>query len=87
MKLMHTCWRGCTLYVDMMDDLERQRNQTWRIMSTCIAQFRGGPRHGKAHKLYKGDEDNNEGGLLNIDFGGLFRSRIFMRHSMLSLAI
>ena len=50
----------------MMDDLERQRSQTWRIMSTCTVQFRGGPRHGKAHKLYKGDEGNNGGMLLII---------------------
>ena len=52
----------------MMEDLERQRNKTWRIMSTCTMQFRGGPSHGKAHKIYKGDEGNNEGRLLNINF-------------------
>ena len=56
------------MHLDMMEDLERQRSQTWRIMSTCTAQFRGGPIDGKAHKIYKGDEDNNEGMLLNIDF-------------------
>ena len=55
------------MYLDMMEDLERQHSQTWRIMSTCTMQFRGGPRHGKAHKLYKGDWGNNECRLLIID--------------------
>ena len=68
MQLMHTLWRGCTLHVDMMDELERHQSQTWRIMSTCTTQFRGGPRHGKAQKLYEGDEDKNEGRLSIIDF-------------------
>ena len=36
-------------------------------MSTCTPQFRGGIMHGKAHKIYKGDEGNNEGMLLIID--------------------
>lgn len=67
-QLMHTWWRGCKLHLDMMEDLERQCSHTWRIMSTCTTQFRWGPRHGEAHKIYKGDEHNNEGRLLNIEF-------------------
>ena len=53
----------------MMEDLERQHGQTWRIMFTCTTQFRGGPRHGKAYKRYKGDEGKNQGRLLIIDVG------------------
>ena len=37
-------------------------------MSTYTTQFRGGPRHGKADKKYKGDDGNIEGMIFIIHF-------------------
>ena len=66
------------MHLDMMDDLDIQCSQTWRIFSTCTMQFRRGRRHGKAQTLYKEDEGKNEDMLEIIDVEDLFRSGIVM---------
>ena len=45
----------------MMEDMEKQRSQPWRLMSTCAVQFRGGPRLWKAHDLYNEGEATIKG--------------------------
>ena len=47
MHLRHTWWRGLSSHVDMMEDMEIQRSQSWRITSTCTAQYEMGLGYGR----------------------------------------
>ena len=64
----------------MMEDMEKQCNQPWRLMSTCTMQFRGGPRLWKAHNIYNEGKVTIEGMTWIIHFFDLFRSGFVLGH-------
>ena len=54
--------------MNMMEDMEKQCSQPWRLMSTYTTQLWIGPRLWKAHDLYNECEGTIEGRFGYVDY-------------------